>query len=162
MKVSPWILGACALVPVAGAVAGMSLNTTPLAPERVSSIPSGSPVTAADAAPQTRARLPDHYAMETPEGRVEVHELAMRGREADRWRAAQAREARYEADLAAMESRWAEQEVESRAAAALAPAPLDLGEPARVTVEPQMVLVEESHKVATSRSINVSLALELD
>lgn len=178
MKVSPWILGACALVPIAGAVAGASVNTTPLAPVTASSIPEGSPIVVADASPVTRERLPDHYDMQTPEGLVEVHELRMRGQHRDQWRAARAYEARYEADLAAMESRWAVRDTESRAAAALdaaqprvpenrvaaasAPAPLDLEEPVQVSVQPQIALVAADQQVATSRMVEVSTTLDLD
>lgn len=81
MKISPWILGAAALVPVAGALAGAAVNTDPVGPGGdVSAALPQQTVFAQDAAPRTRDRLPDHYAMETPEGRVEVAELAMRGR----------------------------------------------------------------------------------
>lgn len=58
MKVAPEVLGTCTLVPVAGAVAGMSVNTTPLAAETVSTIPKGSTITVADGAPLIGERLP--------------------------------------------------------------------------------------------------------
>ncbi len=153
MKIPPWILGACALVPVAGAVAGMSVNTTPLAAETASTIPEGSPIMVADAAPVTRERLPDHYAMETPDGRVEVHELAMRGRDHDCWLQARSSEARYEAGLAA---------APPSPLPASAPAPLALDEPAQVRAQPQIALGGPSPKVATSRMISISAQSDLE
>lgn len=81
MKATPLFLGACALASVAGAVAGATMNTTPIQnaaigmdmlPERdiaFNSADSGLP----EVAP------PDHYAMITPQGRIEAAELSTRG-----------------------------------------------------------------------------------
>ncbi len=87
MKAKPLIVGAFLIAPIVGAVAGQKMGTDPIASisDVSTTLPTGSPIAAGDATPETVERLPDHYAMETPEGRVEVHELAMRGRYADRY-----------------------------------------------------------------------------
>lgn len=184
MQVSPWILGAAALVPVFGAVAGASLNTEPIgiAADVSASLPERPAIAIADAAPRTQERLPDHYAMETPEGRVEVHELAMRGRHPDRFRAARAYEQRLERDLAALEARWDRDTLDSRAAAALdaqqpsvpqgnrytqlaaapqPPEPLDLAEPQPVAAAPRIELAAETPRAVTPRRIDVATELSL-
>ncbi len=81
MKATPLFLGACALASVAGAVGGATTNTTPIQnaaigmdmlPERhiaFDSADSGLPQVAP----------PDHYAMITPQGRIEAAELSTRG-----------------------------------------------------------------------------------
>ncbi|MWV29165.1 hypothetical protein [Aurantiacibacter rhizosphaerae] len=69
---------------------------------------------------QTQPRLPDHYAMETPEGVVEVHELALRGRLKDRYGADVNYDYSYEDDIASMEAKWDETKLDARAERALA------------------------------------------
>ncbi|APE27994.1 hypothetical protein [Aurantiacibacter gangjinensis] len=110
MKFTPWIVGAAICVPLAGAIAGASMDTDPIGTvtDVTASIPDHSNFAKADAAPKTQARLPDHYAMETPDGLVEVHELAMRGQDRDRWQAARAYEREIEAELARLEAGWNE------------------------------------------------------
>lgn len=121
MKISPWILGAAVLVPAAGAVAGTQMSTDPIAvgSDVTDTIPHRASITHADATVRTRPRLPNHYAMETPDGRVEVHELAMRGRYKDRYRELEYADYSYEDDLVALEAQWDERAVEARAARAL-------------------------------------------
>ena len=81
MRISPpWII-ALALTTTGGAISGASIGTAPI-PKRGLDIPAhDASATGPDmthrAAPTA---LPDHYALETPEGRVEVGELALRGR----------------------------------------------------------------------------------
>ena len=167
MKIPPMILGASALAPIVGAIVGLSLNTEPLVPSTTSSLPAGSPIQVADAAPVTRERLPDHYALETPDGVVEVHELSFRGRQYDQWRENRAREARYEADLAALEARWAEQEATYTQVAAApvaaqpvqAPPPLDLEQPAQVASSTPVTLAVAEPQVVTPRMINVATTM---
>ena len=91
MKLSPLILGAAALVPIAGAAIGANLNTTPVGAieDATASIPQQALFTPTKDPYSSQARLPDHYAMETPQGRVEVSELAIRGLYAARVRQAQ-------------------------------------------------------------------------
>lgn len=107
MKAKALILGALLLAPVTGGLASQLVSTKPLTSTTDLStvLPQHAPLAVADATPRTQARLPDHYAMETPEGRVEVHELAMRGRNHDRFVAMQEAEEAYERELAVMEAR---------------------------------------------------------
>ena len=122
MKISPWILGAAIAVPFAGAIAGSHIGTEPIGTmEDVSAFLPEQRI-GPDAIGQRIAqseRTPDHYAMETPEGRVEVYELAMRGRYADRFRTVSRDSYDYEADIDRMEARWDVDESTSRAAAVL-------------------------------------------
>jgi hypothetical protein len=74
-------VGACALVSIAGAVSGAAINATPIQQAGIGSEEIRRPAAAFDAA-DTGYRtesLPDHYAMITPQGRVEVAELSTRG-----------------------------------------------------------------------------------
>ena len=82
MQVAPLLLGGAIFAAVAGAVTGTAMQTTPIrnhssvadiVPRHIASKPSY------DLARKS-ANLPDQYAMITPEGRIEVEELAMRGR----------------------------------------------------------------------------------
>ena len=106
MKAKPLIVGAFLIAPIVGAVAGQKMSTDPITSiSDVSTVlPTASPIAAGDATPLTVERLPDHYAMETPEGRVEVYELAMRGRYADRYRPPVYDDAQD--SLAVLESDW--------------------------------------------------------
>ncbi|MGB3797256.1 MAG: hypothetical protein WA957_13250 [Alteraurantiacibacter sp.] len=125
MKLSPWILGAVALVPIAGAAIGSHMSTDPVGVHQdvLASLPITPQIAHASTTAKARPRLPDHYAMETPEGVVEVHELAMRGRLKDRYGFGQRYEDEYdysyEADLSAQESLWESDRPEDRAERAL-------------------------------------------
>lgn len=107
MKVSPWILGAAALVPVAGAVAGTQMSVEPIGigADVTATLPDRVEIAEAGPGRLTRERLPDHYAMDTPEGRVEAADLAWRGRYRDRLEQAYA-QADIDAEWAAMEAQW--------------------------------------------------------
>ena len=87
MKPLPMLLGAVALALTTGAVAGNALSTEPLgANQDVSHI---LPQRATVAYPGELKRvepLPDHYPLETPDGVIEVAELAWHGRYRDRYR----------------------------------------------------------------------------
>lgn len=80
MRTAPWIIG-ITLAVIGGAVSGASVTTTPIvnrgadAGGEVETVFSS----AGDDLPSTR-HLPDHYALETPSGRVEVADLALHGR----------------------------------------------------------------------------------
>lgn len=121
MKVKPLIVGAFLIAPIVGAVAGQKMSTDPIASisDVSTTLPTGSPIAADDAAPQTVQRLPDHYAIETPEGRVEVHELAMRGRYADRYHPPIYDDSQE--SLAMLENDWNGDSLDARAARALSP-----------------------------------------
>lgn len=124
MKISPWILGAAVLVPVAGAFIGKNMSTEPIGvhADVLATIPERPRIAAAAPLRNTHQRLPDHYALETPEGRIEVAELAWHGRYRDRMRYVQSPAfASYDvdADLARMEARWDSDANTIRTAAAL-------------------------------------------
>ena len=125
MKVSPWILGAAALVPVAGALAGSNIGTEPvgLHDDVIASLPETSASYERGGPALEQERLPDHYAMETPEGRVEIADLALRGRYRDQSRYGQRTSYSdgydLDAELDRMEARWDIDASTSRAAAAL-------------------------------------------
>ncbi|RPF72199.1 hypothetical protein [Aurantiacibacter spongiae] len=126
MKFSPWILGAAALVPVMGAYAGANVGTDPIGPgaDVTAALPASS-ASVRDAAPVTHERLPDHYAMETPEGRVEVADLAWRGRYRDhsisRYDPERVSfdEADFDRRMASLDARWQGDDLDARAAASL-------------------------------------------
>ncbi len=106
MKVSYYLLGAAIAVPLAGALVGTRVGTDPTGGyEDFSAVLPDNPIAVDhNSGPQTRERLPDHYALETPEGRVDVADLARRGRHADRYRAIEARDAAFKAELAARDA----------------------------------------------------------
>ncbi len=129
MKLSPWILGAVVAVPVAGAVIGSQVSTDPVGvrSDVIDTLPIGNSVVHAATAAKPQPRQPDHYAMETPEGIVEVHELALRGRYQNRYRDLQREESYqaeygYEDDIAALEARWDGYALDARAERALSSA----------------------------------------
>lgn len=85
MKATPMILGATALALVSGAVAGQSIGTEPLGlyQDVTDTLPQQR-VNSRSAALQIAERLPNHYPLETPEGTIEVEDLAWHGRYRDR------------------------------------------------------------------------------
>lgn len=122
MRISPWLMGAFAITPIVGALAGQHMSAEPLstATDVTASLPDR-PYAAGNATPRTNPRLPDHYAMETPEGVVEVHELAMRGRFRDRYDALDRYQAHTEENLTYLEARWNDGALDERAARAVEP-----------------------------------------
>ncbi|GGD45013.1 hypothetical protein GRI62_10275 [Erythrobacter arachoides] len=112
MNISPWILGVAALVPIAGAFAGQAMSTDPVGihADAISSMPAHSGITAGSGAELEQQRLPDHYAMDTPHGRVEVADLAWRGRYRDRarygYRSDYSDDLDIEAEMARMDTQW--------------------------------------------------------
>lgn len=125
MKISPWILGAAVLVPVAGAAIGHNMSTEPIGVHQDVSalLPDRPHSVAVNPVRNVHERLPDHYALETPEGRIEVSELAWHGRFRDRVRRSYADyyydQYDVDAELARMEARWDIDASTSHAAAAL-------------------------------------------
>ncbi|WP_120077768.1 hypothetical protein [Aurantiacibacter odishensis] len=130
MKIKPLIVGAFLLAPVIGAVAGQNMSAEPIKPisDVSATLPDRPVIASNDAVPHTRERLPDHYAMETPEGRVEVHELAMRGRYADRYHQYETWRPDVDENLAMLEAEWDDADLDARAAAALEREDVDQGE----------------------------------
>lgn len=108
MKIPPWFLGALALTPLAGALVGQQISAEPIGQRSdvIDSIPASAAMTPTNTAVQTPERLPDHYAMKTPEGTVEVHELALRGRNAYRYDYPSTYRPDYETDLQDLDSEW--------------------------------------------------------
>ena len=104
MRVSPFlVVAALATAIVGGVVSGESIGATGMVKRgtQIDVASRSAPIEfRAHAAPHRQ--LPDHYTLETPEGRVEVGELALRGRLRDshagmRWE--------YEQDAAAADQR---------------------------------------------------------
>ncbi|MFN2098812.1 hypothetical protein [Altererythrobacter sp. MF3-039] len=78
MKVAPMFAGAAVVAACAGTAIGLTLPTKPIAMggDPLAEIPKH-PVSQAAFEPQRRG--PDHYPLQTPEGTIEVHELADHG-----------------------------------------------------------------------------------
>ena len=114
MKVLPFILGAALIAPVGGAVVGKNIGTDPLGnvADVTESLPQRATIASGDARPRTVARMPNHYAMETPEGVIEVEELALRGRYRERWERMKAAEASFAAEQAAFDAEMAAYDAE--------------------------------------------------
>jgi hypothetical protein len=93
MQATPLFLGACALVSIAGVVSGATINTQPIQRGGVGMNEISRPGVdfASDNGLSDQVALPDHYAINTPDGRFDVAELSTRGIYAQRrfaWREA--------------------------------------------------------------------------
>lgn len=85
MKFTPHILGAVAIVAIAGAVSGATIGESPVVERGLTeSTPEAPIVRASNTALRDAKRLPDHYPLHTPNGTIEVAELALHGRLRDR------------------------------------------------------------------------------
>jgi hypothetical protein len=86
MKVTSIFLGACALASITGAVSGATINTAPIEHGSIGSdqLPTASIAfdPRDDGLPE--AGLPEHYAMVTPQGRIDASELSDHGLYAQR------------------------------------------------------------------------------
>lgn len=81
MKYAPHIAGAVALITMAGALSGAAIGDSRiLERDRYDTLPEAQVVTAGNAGLRTGERPPDHYPLKTPEGTIEVAELALHGR----------------------------------------------------------------------------------
>ena len=81
MQVTPVFLGACALMSIAGAVGGATINTQPIQKAGIGSEMLPRTDIAFDPSDDglPEAAPPDQYALSTPDGRVEIAELSVRG-----------------------------------------------------------------------------------
>lgn len=80
MKTGYVLLGAAALVGIAGALAGAAIGTSPMMRDSTGSeLPEAPIVTAGNHGLRTTQTTPDHYAVITPDGRIEAGEIALRG-----------------------------------------------------------------------------------
>lgn len=92
MQATPLFLGACALASIAGVVSGTTINTRPIQHAGIGMDEIPRPAIhfdPSDAGIGQQIALPDHYALNTPEGEVAVGELSTRGLYAQRrfgWR----------------------------------------------------------------------------
>ncbi|MGE5952551.1 MAG: hypothetical protein ACM308_02855 [Qipengyuania vulgaris] len=85
MKFTPHILGAVAVVAIAGAVSGATIGESPVLKRGLTETMPTAPIVSASSAAMRRAeRLPDHYPLKTPNGTIEVAELSLHGRMRDR------------------------------------------------------------------------------
>lgn len=142
MQVTPMFLGACAFASIAGAVGGATINTQPIQQAGIGSAMLPQPEFAFDQTDDglPQMALPDHYAMNTPDGRIEVAELATRGLYAQQrfgWR-----EASYEPPppppLPEPQSEWAERGTEDEPALVDRAQPTP-DEPAETSVTPRVI-----------------------
>lgn len=158
MKLPPWILGAAALVPIAGAAIGANINTTPVGSvDDVTQTVPQQQLNVARIEPYTsQPRLPDHYAMKTPEGRIEIAELAMRGRYAAR------RPAPVYHDIEP-DSYWRETEYSEPASRTAQPAVAKASPRSENQPEPeyvQLAVVQKVRNHAKSMDVEAQLALQ--
>ena len=146
MKATPLFLGACALASIVGAVGGTTINTSPLQGAGLGSAMIAQRAVVADASDYGHQQeiLPDHYAMTTPEGRIDVSDLANRGLYAQQrygWQTATYEEP-VEPELAPenLEDLGLEEpaSLPDNAHEAAGP-PLDLATPTNVQVTPRMI-----------------------
>jgi len=92
MQATPLFIGACVLASIGGIVSGATINTQPLQRGGIGLEEINRPALAfdpSDSGLSDQVALPDHYALNTPNGRVEVAELSTRGLYAQRrfgWR----------------------------------------------------------------------------
>lgn len=85
MKFAPQILGAVAVVAIAGAVSGATIGDSPVLKRGLTeSMPEAPIVSASNAAMRDSKRPPDHYPLKTQDGTIEVAELSLHGRMRDR------------------------------------------------------------------------------
>ena len=85
MKLTPLILGACGIALTVGGVAGAAIDTSPMqrGNDVIDEIAMAATTHPGDRIASLERAAADRYAMETPEGRVEVDELAWYGRDRD-------------------------------------------------------------------------------
>ncbi len=85
MKITPQVLGAVAVVAIAGAVSGATIADTPMLTRSHSdTLPEAQIVSVGNQALRSAERPPNHYPLVTPDGTIEVAELALHGRMRDR------------------------------------------------------------------------------
>jgi hypothetical protein len=81
MQATPLFVSACVLASIAGVVSGNTINTRPIQRGGIGMEQINRPAInfASDSGLSEQLALPDHYAINTPEGRFDVAELASRG-----------------------------------------------------------------------------------
>ncbi len=81
MRFTPQMLGAAAVIGMAGAVSGAAIGESPILTRSHSdSLPQSTVVSTANKSLTQRGSPPDHYPLETKHGTIEVAELALHGR----------------------------------------------------------------------------------
>lgn len=144
MKAKALFAGALAVAALGGATTGATLNTQPLEAEvdPLASIPDHEIDYPSQAEIDAMKAPHNHYALETPQGRVEVTELAYHGRLRDEheahlaWEAAREREAEY---LAAQYEQAQDAAPVPRRIAQAAPQAPTLTQPEPTTPMPQPI-----------------------
>jgi hypothetical protein len=81
MQATPLFVSACVLASIAGVVSGNTINTRPIQRGGIGMEQINRPAInfASDSGLSEQVALPDHYAINTPDGRFDVVELASRG-----------------------------------------------------------------------------------
>ena len=183
MKFTPQILGAVAVIAIAGAVSGATIADTPMLTRgHPDTLPKAQIVSYDRQTTQWAKAPPNHYPLKTPNGTIEVAELALHGRMRDRggdmwWERRDTERAQLNAEYdfyaTASPERIAHErrllaftEGTSEPGATQAPAsqpvsraeaPMALADPVEVTVaEPRPA---QSARVGNVKTINVSQAL---
>ena len=85
MRFTPHMLGAMAVIAMAGAVSGATIGESPiLTKSHADNLPQSVIVSTSNAALTNKDSPPNHYPLETENGTIEVAELALHGRLRDR------------------------------------------------------------------------------
>ena len=85
MKFTPHMVGAVAVVAIAGAVSGAAIGDSPVLERGLTeTLPETPMMHASTNSMRDAKRPPDHYPLQTPNGTVEVAELSLHGRMRDR------------------------------------------------------------------------------
>ncbi|MBX7459791.1 hypothetical protein K3180_02170 [Qipengyuania sp. YG19] len=190
MKFAPQILGAVVIVAIAGAVSGAMIGDSTVLKEGYSdTLPETPIIGASNDGLRNMASLPDHYPLKTPEGTIEVAELALHGRLHDRggsiWRedrsnesaklsagydfyktASPERIAREGALLAytggraeRLDSSIEETGPPARQRITRAEAPMALAEPVKIEIAGHSQAAPAEPKIGNSKTVDVAAAL---
>lgn len=189
MKFAPQILGAVAIVAIAGAVSGAMIGDSPVLKEGYSdTLPETPIIGASNDGLRNMASLPDHYPLKTPEGTIEVAELALHGRLHDRggsiWREDRSKEsaelsAGYDFYETASPERIAHEEAllaytggraegqdrpmetgpPARQRITRAEAPMALAEPVKIEIAGHSQAAPAEPRIGNSKTVDVAAAL---
>ena len=179
MKFTPHILGAVAIVGIAGAVSGATIGDSPVLTRGHSdTLPEAPIVRAGDNGRLAAKSPPNHYPLKTPQGTIPVEELALRGRLRDRggdlrWlnRSSSSNSIAESGEVYDSAFHYKDSQTPAAAPEAVAAtsrqltraeAPMALAEPATVR-EPSAPPAKPSEAEVDAKSIDVAVALaELD
>ena len=180
MKITPQMLGAVAVVAIAGAVSGATIGDSQvLMRGHTDTLPEAQIVTAANAEMRTMRNPPNHYPLETKDGTIEVAELALHGRLRDRggdmwwegreddrammgagydfYATASPERIEHERRLLAFHAGNEAQPLAPRQPTR-AEAPMALAEPAEIVREPEVIKASEE-RIGNAKTVDIGEAL---